>query len=198
MLSHEDSGRAAAEAVREWQSRKWQYFNLWQIAVWVYIYINTSPTLMRPEIYMVREGSEKFSLHIWIYSYLAFSHAQRYRACFILLSGISCWSSPLGLLAQTFLPVAESIGREKTLSTYTRAVIWENCYLHHHDIFIYTVPVTCLIMKFHWIFRIRVVLCFLSPLCINGTVICSIANTTRYYYFKHHVKLSWNLHSSVL
>lgn len=96
----------------------------------------------------------------------------------------------MGLLAQTFLPVAESIGREKTLGTYTRAVICENSYLQHHDKFIYTVPVTCLIMKLHRMFSIRVVLCFLSPLCINGTVICSIAKTTRYYYFKHCAKLS--------
>lgn len=164
----------------------------------VCIYINTSPTLMRPEIYMVRKGSEKFSLHIWIYSYFGFSQPQKFRTCFILSSGIPCWSSPMGLLAQTFLPVAESIRREKALGTYTRAVICENCYLHHHDKFIYTVPVTCLIMKFCRMFSRRVVLCFLSPLCINGTVICSIAKTTRYYYFKHHVELSWNLHLSVL
>lgn len=164
----------------------------------VCIYINTSPTLMRPEIYMVREGSEKFSLHIWIYSYFGLSQSQSFRACFILSSGISCWSSPMGLLEQTFLHVAKSIEREKTLGTYARAVICENCHLHDHDKFIYTVPVTCLIMKLHRMFSIRVVLCFLSPLCINGTVICSIAKTARYYYFKHCVKLSWNLHSSVL
>lgn len=164
----------------------------------VCIYINTSPMLTRPEIYMVREGSEKFSPWIWIYSYLGFSQSQRFRACFIPLSGISCWSSPMGLLAWTFLPVAKSIGREETLGTCTRAVVCENCYLHCHDKFIYTVPVTCLIMKFHRMFSIRVVLCFLSPLCISGTMICSIAKMSRYYYFKHHVKLSWNLHSSVL
>jgi len=106
--------------------------------------------------------------------------------------------SSVGLLTQTFLPVAKSIGREKTLSTCTRAVLCENCSLFHHDKFIYTVPVTCLIMKFHRMFSIRVVLCFLSPLCINGAVICSLANTTRYYYFKHRTKVSWNLYSSVL
>lgn len=197
MLSCEDLGWTAVEAVQEWQSWKWQYFNLWQIAVWPYIerYIfNTDETW---NLYGQGGKWEAFSTFLNLFIPWLLPVIEVHSMFYSLVRWLLLISS-MRLLAQTFLSVAKSIGREKTFSTCTRAVICKNCCLFHHDKFIYTDPVTCLIMKFHRMFSIRVVLCFLSPLCINGAVICSVANTTRYYYFKHHVKVSWNLYSSVL
>lgn len=151
--------------------------------------IDTSLRLLRHEMYIVREGNGKLYLHPWIYSYLDFSQPLRLRACFILSAEDSCWSLLWGCWHKPFC-LFQSPLEGKKFSTCTRAVICENRCLFHHDKFIYTVPVAYLIMKFRWTFSIRVFLRFLSPLRINGAVICSIANTTRYYYFKHHVKLS--------
>lgn len=133
----------------------------------------------------------------WIYSYFGCSQSERFRTCFILLAGWSLlWGTDLSACCKVRCKVY--CKGKKNISLCTRTDICENCYLFHHDKFIYTGPVSCLILKFHLMFSIRVVLCFLSPLCINGAVICSIANMTRYYYFKHRAKVSWNLYSSVL
>lgn len=148
----------------------------------------TSLRLWRPEIYTFRKGSGKLYLQPWIYSYLDFSRSLRFRACFIL-SAEDCADLCCGASGTDPSAYLNSIGRGKIQCVH-RAVIWENCHLFCHDKFIYTVPVTYLIMKFHRTFTVRVFLRFLSPLCINGAVICSVANTTRYYFFKHHVKLS--------